>query len=249
MWVLYVDLEHERVRADAEMGPAHRAKLEEAGRRLGEASGEPCETALAEDVTPGRIAERAPSAMVLSGCTTDWAAYDFRAWEGLLEVIRAGAVPTLGICAGHQVIGLAHGVPWGPLGPLETGEEDPDPRFAPGQRKQRGFRPVHLDPACPLFAGEGETATVFQSHYWQLEAVPDGFVRRASSAWSPIQAIERRDRPVFGVQFHPERFDPSHPAGGRVLKNFFAAARQALGVGPADANRAGGPAHGRDERL
>ncbi len=224
MPVLFVDLEHERVRSDTEAAPAHRAKIEEARRRLGEAAGEPCETALAAEVTTDRIAALTPSAMILSGCITDWAEYDATAWDDLCGVIRAGTVPMLGICAGHQLIGFAAGATGGPIGPLATGEEDPDPRFAPGQRKQRGFLPVEVDPRCPLFDGLEPITTVFQSHYWQLNAVPDAFVQRASSAWSPIQAIERRDRPVFGVQFHPERFDAAHPAGERVLRNFFAAA-------------------------
>ena len=68
---------------------------------------------------------------------------------------------------------------------------------------------------------------MFQSHYWQLLETPAGFATRASSAWSPIQAIERLDRPVFGIQFHAERFDTAHPAGSRVLRSFFAAARSA----------------------
>jgi len=228
--VLYVDLEHERVRADPVAGAAHRAKLEAARRRLEAAAGDACETALAAEVTPGRLAGLmaglTPAAMVLSGCTTDWAEYDLSVWDGLLEIILAGTVPLLGICAGHQLIGHAAGAPSGPLGPLEPGEEDPDPRFVPGRRKQRGYREVAVDPRCPLFAGLGEATTLFQSHYWQLEAVPAGFVTRASSTWSPIQAIERLGRPVYGVQFHPERFDPAHPAGGQVLRNFFAAASE-----------------------
>jgi len=224
MRVLYVDLEHARVRADATLGPAHRERFEAARALLSDVAGEPCAAALAEEVSTTLLDELAPSAVVLSGCTTDWAAYDFSAWAGLLGVIRDAPVPMLGICAGHQLIGRAHGAAWGPLGPLGPGEVDPDPRFAPGRRKQRGFGQVALDRDCQLFGGLSETAEVFQSHYWQLEEVPAGFVRRASSAWSSIQAIERRDRPVFGVQFHPERFDAAHPAGERVLRNFFAVA-------------------------
>lgn len=221
MTVLYVDLEHARVREDGALGPAHRARFEAARTLLAEAAGEPCAAAIADEVSMALLDELAPTAVVLSGCTTDWAAYDLAAWAGLLGVIRSAPVPILGICAGHQLIGRAHGAAWGPLGPLKPGEADPDPRFAPGRRKQRGFGEVSLDQECPLFAGLGETVEVFQSHYWQLEEVPAGFVRRASSDWSPIQAIERVDRRVFGVQFHPERGDEAHPEGGAVLRGFF----------------------------
>jgi len=226
MTILYVDTEHDRVHDHPERGPSHRAKRDAAGALLAAAAGAPCRVARLADVSPARLAEAAPAAVVIGGNTTDWAEYEDDALAGLLAAIRAASVPILGICAGHQLIGLAHEAPWAPLGPLQPGEVDPDPRFVPGQRKQRGFLPVQLDLACPLFAGLAPSAAFFQSHYCRLEEVPAGFVARAASPWSPIQAIERVDRPVFGVQFHPERHDAAHPAGAVVLRNFFALTRR-----------------------
>jgi GMP synthase (glutamine-hydrolysing) len=84
---------------------------------------------------------------------------------------------------------------------------------------------VQLDVRCPLFRGMDATVDLFHSHYWQLEDVPLGFAARASSPWSAIQAIERLDRPVFGVQFHPERYDAIHPHGAVILRNFITLAR------------------------
>ena len=37
--------------------------------------------------------------------------------------------------------------------------------------------------------------------------------------------IERLDRPVYGVQFHPEYYDEEHRDGEVVLRNFLALAR------------------------
>lgn len=222
MTVWYVDAEHDRIFAHSERGPSHHAKVEEARARLEAAAGVSCRSLHFADVSLAGVERDRPAAIVISGNTTDWAAFDFSAMAGLLAAIRAALVPILGICAGHQLVGYAHGAAWGPLGVLQDGETDPDPRFAPGQRKQRGFLPVAVDPRCPLFRGLAPTAAFFQSHYWQLEEVPGGFVARASAPWSPIQAIERLDRPVFGVQFHPERYDADHPHGAVVLRNFFA---------------------------
>ena len=224
--VLYVDTEHARVVDDPELGNAHRAKIEAARRRLEAAAEMPCQVARFADVTRASIAQSGAAAVVISGCTTDWAEYDFTALAGLMEVIRSAPAPILGICAGHQLIGFAHGAAWGPLGSLAEGETDPDPRFAPGQRKERGFLPVEVDPDCPLFRELDPNSIVYQSHYWQLNATPPGFVSRANSPWSAIQAIERLDQPIFGVQFHPERADAAHPAGATVLRNFFALARR-----------------------
>lgn len=221
MRVLYIDVEHGRVRAHERLGPSYRTRLEAARSRLEEAAGRPCQTLHFADVTPARVAAIAPAAVVISGCTTDWAEYDFATFDGLLATIRDVEIPMLGICGGHQLIGYAHGAAWGPLDALREGEDDPEPSFAPGQRKQRGFMPVAVDVSCPLFRGLGATPTFFQSHYWQLTETPPGFVNRASSPWSEIQAIEQGDRPVFGVQFHPERYDADHPDGVRLLRNFF----------------------------
>ena len=226
MSILYVDTEHDRVRNHPEAGAAHRAKLAATTARIAAAAAAPCEVLAFAEVSPPRIERAAPAAIVVGGSTAAWGEYDVAHLAGLLDVIRAAPVPILGICAGHQLIGHAHRAPWGPLGPLLPDEVDPDPRFVPGQRKQRGFSPVRVDPRCPLFRGCGGTATFFQSHYWQLEEVPPGFALRAASPWSPIQAIERLDRPVFGVQFHPERHDAAHPDGAVVLRNFFALARK-----------------------
>ena len=222
MTVLYVDMEHDRVLQDPVSGPAHRARRERAQARVAAAAGEPCMVLRYGEVCAHRLQNVAPRAVVLSGNRTDWHHFAYDDLEGVLALIRTAPVPILGICAGHQLIGHAHGATWGPLGPLQEGETDPDPRFAPGQRKERGFLPVQTDPHCPLFCRLGPTACFFQSHYWHLHDAPAGFIARACSPWSPIQAIEHRDRPIFGVQFHPERYDAAHPDGEVVLRNFFA---------------------------
>lgn len=228
MGIIHVDLEHERVVNDPLAGVAHRTRRDIAVARLAAAAGVPCETVRFDEVTAGQVRSLSPTALVISGNTADWIEYDIATLAGLLETIRAAPVPILGICGGHQLIGYAHGASWGPLGRLEDGAADPDPRFAPGLHKERGFHPVQVDRSRPLFQELGESAVVFQSHYWHLTDVPAGFSMCASSPDSPIQAIERLDRPVFGVQFHPERYDDVHGDGEIVLRNFFATARSAM---------------------
>ena len=224
MTVLYIDTEHDRILDHPSLGAAHRARVEEVRNRLAGAAGQPCLVERFAAVSPAWVAQTAPAALVIGGNNTDWADFDAATLAGLLATIRAAPVPILGICAGHQLIGHAHDAAWGPLGPLQAGETDPDPEFGPGQRKARGFLPVEVDLRCPIFSDVAPTATFFQHHYWQLAEAPAGFVIRARSSWSAIQAIERLDRPVFGVQFHPERYDNVHPQGAFVLRNFFALA-------------------------
>jgi GMP synthase-like glutamine amidotransferase len=224
MTVLYVDTEHDRVRDHLELGRSYHARVEATRKRLADAAAAPCLVEHCARVTPTRVERVAPSVVVIGGNVTGWEAYDDGSLAGLLAIIRAAPVPILGICAGHQLIGRAHGAAWGPLGSLRAGEIDPDPAFGTGLRKELGFLPVETDPMCPLFTGVGQPASFFQNHYWQLTETPPGFVTRACSPWCPIQAIQRLDRPVFGVQFHPERYERDHPDGDAVLRNFFAIA-------------------------
>ncbi|MBV9282690.1 MAG: gamma-glutamyl-gamma-aminobutyrate hydrolase family protein [Chloroflexi bacterium] len=221
-----MDTEHEKVVRDDLLGPLHEAKRRAALERIAGAAGEPCGCIRFDEVSPLRVQQAGASALVLSGNTTDWSEYDFQSLEGLFRVIRQAPVPILGICAGHQLIGRAHGASWGPMGPLQGGEVDPDPRFAPGQRKEVGFLPLRVDADCPLFRGHEDEPSFYQSHYWELREVPAGFVARASSPWSPLQAIERLDCPVFGVQFHPEKYDAAHPDGLALLRAFLQLARE-----------------------
>jgi GMP synthase (glutamine-hydrolysing) len=222
MTVVYIDTEHDLVLEHPELGPAHRARIETTQNRLAVAAGQPCLVQRFDAVSSTLIQQIEPSALVIGGNRTNWAAFDSAKLSGLLDTIRTAPVPILGICAGHQLIGWAHGAAWGPLGTLQPEEIDPNPAFAPGQRKEHGFLPVEIDQQCPVFHGLPSRPTFFQFHYWQLDDIPAEFVIRAHSPWSTIQAIERRDRPVFGVQFHPERYDSEYPDGAIVLRNFFA---------------------------
>ena len=224
MTILYIDTEHNQVLEHPELGRVQRARIETVQDRLAAAAGEPCLVHRFTEVTPTQVEQTAPSALVIGGNGSNWSEYDSGDLAGLLAMIRAAPVPILGICAGHQLIGRAHGAGWGSLGALQPEEIDPDPAFAPGLRKEHGFLSVEIDPHCPLFRGLPPMTTFFQYHYWQLEEVPTGFVNRARSPWSAVQAIECRDRPVFGVQFHPERYASAYPSGATVLRNFFALA-------------------------
>lgn len=80
---------------------------------------------------------------------------------------------------------------------------------------------MHIVGHDPLFAGLGESVMVEQRHFWELKTVPAGFRRLATSEACPIQAIRHTSRPLYGVQFHPERYTELHPDGRTILANFF----------------------------
>ncbi|MGH7318028.1 MAG: glutamine amidotransferase-related protein, partial [Candidatus Rokuibacteriota bacterium] len=112
--------------------------------------------------------------------------------------------PILGICAGHQFIGRHFG-----------GE------VAPGVTPEFGKMELTLADGAdgtPLFQGVARVSTVWESHNDEVSRLPEGFRLLASSPSCKAQAMQHPDRPVFGLQFHPEvehtRF------GKRIFQNF-----------------------------
>ena len=113
-------------------------------------------------------------------------------------------IPVLGVCLGHQAICAAFGA-----------------TVTYAKRLMHGKQSVtRFDLACPLFAGCPETAPVARYHSLAadaatLPACPKGTARTEDGE---VMAVQHRDYPIFGVQFHPESI--MTPDGRTMLKNF-----------------------------
>ena len=62
-----------------------------------------------------------------------------------------------------------------------------------------------------------------QFHAYEFTSLPKVFEILASSELCRVQAVKHKDKPIYGTQFHPEHFNPEHPGGEILLKNFFTA--------------------------
>ncbi len=62
-----------------------------------------------------------------------------------------------------------------------------------------------LDPACPLFAGLPAEIPVARYHSLaaQEESLPDCLKITARTQEGEIMAVQHRDIPIYGLQFHP----------------------------------------------
>lgn len=160
-----------------------------------------------------RVKSLQPSHIILSGQSHPWNNYDPESLSGVFEVIRKAPQPMLGVCGGHQQMALAFGAPIGLMERLEPGEG------YEGAKRERGYFPVETS-RKGIFKGLPTEVTVWHSHCDEVKVLPKGFRRTASNTTCPIQAMEHTDRPLFGVQFHPELFNEEYPAGQQILENF-----------------------------
>ncbi|MFO1051546.1 MAG: aminodeoxychorismate/anthranilate synthase component II [Planctomycetota bacterium] len=109
-----------------------------------------------------------------------------------VDVIRVlgATIPILGVCLGHQAIGLAHGA-----------RID---RTAPCHGKTRAIR--HTDRG--LFRGLPPRFDVCRYHSLCVaeDSLPTELVVDAWSEDGVVMALRHETRPTYGVQFHPESF-------------------------------------------
>lgn len=150
------------------------------------------------DIAPERVLKHAPRGLILSG--------------GPSSVYQSGAprcdprlfdlgLPILGICYGMQLACDALG-----------GQVNSVPS------REYGRARCHVVAQDPLLAGVPEEMDVWMSHGDQVTQVSADFVALARTESCPIAAVRHRQRPVFGLQFHPE---VTHtPLGKIILRNF-----------------------------
>lgn len=144
-------------------------------------------------------------AVVLSGSEAMLSrAADRFTFRNEIDAIRLLNLPVLGICAGHHMIGLAHGESIVNMGRLAD-----------------GYREVEVLAEDPLFDGLPRNILVRQGHEEMITRVPRGFSLLARSSETPVEAVRRAEKGIaYGVQFHPEVNDEDHPAGKLILANF-----------------------------
>ena len=151
-------------------------------------------------ITLSEISALAPSHIILSPgpCTPREAGIS-------TEVVRhyAPTIPILGVCLGHQCIGEAF-----------------------GGRIVRAVRPMHGKVSAVTHDGSGIFAglpspihvTRYHSLVIEPESLPDQLKVTAQTESGEIMAVQHRQLPTVGVQFHPESALTEY--GYRMLATF-----------------------------
>lgn len=123
------------------------------------------------------------------------------------EVVRklAGKIPILGVCLGHQAICEVYG------GTIAHAKE-----LMHGKQSE-----VKLDLKSGIF--EGMEAEIKAARYHSLalkeDTIPEELKVIGTALDGEVMAVEHREYPVYGLQFHPESI--LTPNGKKILENFF----------------------------
>ena len=115
----------------------------------------------------------------------------------------AGKKPILGICLGHQAIAEVFG------GKLELAKT-----VMHGKQST-----IALNGSSAIFEGIDSSLPIMRYHSIVVEELPQGFESTAiTTDDQEIMAIQHRNLPVFGLQFHPESIGT--PDGLKMIENF-----------------------------
>lgn len=112
-------------------------------------------------------------------------------------------VPILGVCLGHQAICEAYGA-----------------TVSYAKQLMHGKMSVVQLYKSPVFDGIGEKAEVARYHSLIAleDTIPDCLEVTAATEDGEIMAVQHREYPTYGLQFHPESI--MTPKGIGMLKNF-----------------------------
>ncbi|CCH32297.1 aminodeoxychorismate synthase component I [Actinosynnema sp. NPDC047251] len=125
------------------------------------------------------------------------------------DLLRRTTLPVLGVCLGHQAIAHLAGA---------SVVTAPEPRHGyPAKVSHNGD---------PLFAGVPREFVAVRYHSLCVEEpLPHALIATAWADDGVLMALRHRDRPQWGVQFHPESV--ASQCGGEILRNFAELTRRA----------------------
>ncbi len=162
--------------------------------------GHRCEVIRNDSLSADQVIAQKPDAIILSPgpCTPNEAGI-------CLELVASAPsdLPILGVCLGHQSIGQAFG-----------GSVVRAPQIMHGKLSNIS----HV--GSGIFAGLPSPLRITRYHSLMVDRVglPDCLEVTAESEDGLIMALAHKERPVFGVQFHPESI--ASEDGHRLLGNF-----------------------------
>ncbi|SFT52837.1 GMP synthase (glutamine-hydrolysing) [Lishizhenia tianjinensis] len=112
--------------------------------------------------------------------------------------IKEIEIPVLGICFGHQILGMVFDA------------------FPALEKEDRDWQTISFYEDSPLLTSIPKEVLMMEDHTENI-SIPPGFMLLGGSDQCVNEAMQHRQRPLYGVQFHPE---VSGNMGARLIENF-----------------------------
>lgn len=135
---------------------------------------------------------------VISGAPILITEVDTEPYLKQFEWLKTEEKPVLGICFGHQMLGLTFGA------------------LSNRQKEDRDWQTIEVITDCALFNKLPIEIELMEDHCEAI-SIPKDFIHVAVSDATVNEAMMHKDKPLFGVQFHPE---VSGNHGAIILENF-----------------------------
>ena len=143
--------------------------------------------------------------------TYDWTIEEIlKDYDAELKMFQNTAIPTIGVCAGHQLMAIAYGATFGKM--VETAEDEETIR-------ETGFQDIEIIKNAPLFKDLDNKFRCYELHRDEVKSIPDNFELLASTEMCKIQAMKHKNKNLYGVQFHPEQYNDQNLDGKVILTN------------------------------
>jgi len=116
------------------------------------------------------------------------------------KILNMG-IPVLGLCYGHQLIAyLSHG------------------KAGRGAKREYGITHVVIDKPTGVLKGLSQREKVWMSHGDTVYELPEEYETLAHTENCPIAAFRHNEKPIYGLQWHPEVVHTEN--GMTMLRNF-----------------------------